>query len=241
LVGHAARRSSDVLGEHVTQGMIDEINNCLAGSGSIYDPDSACIRLAKIFERRACEDNCLTAARADNVVSGSSGDSSLPATVSRLATLQPGYELLATARSLEKSGQQAEALATYLQAASITPDEPRILGSLGLAYLRAGQLQPARLHLQKAVKLQPDYYRTRMGLGYLYLQQGKIGQAKNQLASSVSLLPVPENLFLLAEAKEQDGDLAAARALYQLVVESDRASKLGLTSASRLAEMAGAR
>ncbi len=151
----------------------------------------------------------------------------------------PGYKLLADAREFESSNDQAQAIATYLQAASITPDEPRILGSLGLAYLRAGQLQPARLHLQKSVKLQPDYYRTQMGLGYLYLQLGKIRLANEALAVSVRMLPVTENLFLLAEAREKSGDTEGGMLLYQLVVESDRDSKLGRTSVNRLAQSAG--
>ena len=121
----------------------------------------------------------------------------------------------------------------------MTPDEPRILRALGMAYLRAGQLQSARLHLQKAVKLQPDYYRSRMGLGYLYLQTGKLHLANQSLAESVGLLPVTENLFLLAEAREQSGDLKAALSLYKVIVDSDPDSKLGRSSASRLEQSAG--
>ena len=138
------------------------------------------------------------------------------------------------AKSANKPGKSTIVLA------ATTPDEPRILGSLGMAYLRAGQNQAARLHLQKSVKLQPDYYRTQMGLGYLYLQKGKFRQANQALAMSARLLPVSENLFLLAEAREKSGDVEGAILLYQLVVESDRHSKLGRTSASRLAKSAGA-
>ncbi|MDH3453637.1 MAG: tetratricopeptide repeat protein, partial [Desulfuromonadales bacterium] len=89
--------------------------------------------------------------------------------------------------------------------------------------------------------LQPEHYRTQMGLGYLYLQMGRYDQANQALASSVRLLPVTENLFLLAEAREKSGDLEGAKSLYRLVVESDGSSKLGRTAASRLASSAGAK
>jgi len=108
-----------------------------------------------------------------------------------------------------------------------------------MAYLRAGQLQSARLPLQKAVKLQPDYYRSRMGLGYLYLGKGQLRQASQELAESVALLPVTENLFLLAEVREKSGDLKEALALYTMIVKADPDSKIGRSSASRLAQATG--
>jgi tetratricopeptide (TPR) repeat protein len=77
-----------------------------------------------------------------------------------------------------------------------------------------------------------------MGLGYLYLQLGKISQANEALASSARMLPVTENLFLLAEAREKSSDIDGAMALYRLVVESDQNSKLGRTAAGRLASPA---
>jgi hypothetical protein len=66
-----------------------------------------------------------------------------------------------------------------------------------------------------------------------------VRKAKDKLAASVKLLPVTENLFLLAEAMEKSDDLSGARSLYQLVAESDRFSKLGRTAVSRLKAMAG--
>jgi tetratricopeptide (TPR) repeat protein len=230
LAGHAYDNSA-------TQGMNEAVGDLLSGTVSQYDPDAADIRLASLFEKTACKKDCLRSILDSGA--GNAGTSELPASVKRLAELQPGYELLTMARAFEKQGDEAQAIATYLQAAAVTPDEPRILRALGMAYLRAGQLQSARLHLQKAVKLQPDYYRSRMGLGYLYLQTGKLHLANQSLAESVGLLPVTENLFLLAEAREQSGDLKAALSLYKVIVDSDPDSKLGRSSASRLEQSAG--
>ena len=222
-----------------TRSMVEATRDLLSVSDSIYDPDSAAIRLARIFERQACVQECLALAQSFATSVDKSDFSQLPESIKRLASLQPGYDLAAAARQLEKDDGQAKAIALYLQAAATTADEPRILGALGLAYLRAGQLQPARLHLQKAVKLQPNYYRTQMGLGYLHLQLGQFRQSNQALARSVSMLPMTENLFLLAEAREKSDDVEGAMLLYRLIVETDRNSKLGRASVSRLEKRAG--
>lgn len=232
----ALRLSNRIYEDRVARSMVMATEEVLSAASALYDPDSAEIQLARLFKQARCERDCLTSIRLSARQTGDPASSGLPGSVKRLSALQPGYEMLATAQEFEKIDNHAEAIATYLQAAATAPDEPRILGSLGLAYLRVGQLQPARLHLQKAVELQPDYYRTQMGLGYLYLQLGKYGQANQALAASVRMLPVTENLFLLAEAREKSGDIKGAMLLYRFVVESDRSGKLGRTAASRLAQ-----
>ena len=223
--------------DYATREMNEAMTKQLAGQDSKYDPDATDIRLARLFKEAACEEECLALNRATRT--GKSDATKLPDSVRRLATLRPGYELLSKARDFEKQGDEAQSIATYLQAATATPDEPRILRALGMAYLRAGQLQSARLHLQKAVKLQPDYYRSRMGLGYLSLKKGHLRQASQELAESVSLLPVTENLFLLAEVREKSGDLKEAMALYTIIVNADPDSKLGRSSGRRLAQATG--
>ena len=202
---------------------------------SLYDPESGSIRLARIFARKPCAESCLTSSLPSSV----SRPGTLPESIRLLKDLQPAYALLEEARQLEKANKPAQAITLYLEAATMAPDEPYILGALGTAYLRAGELQTARLNLQKAVRLQPDYYRTRMGLGYLYLQQGQVSKANDELAESVRLLPVTENLFLLAEAREKGGDVAGGMSLYRLIVDKDPQSKLGRTAASRLARAKG--
>ncbi|MGK2908003.1 MAG: tetratricopeptide repeat protein [Desulfuromonadales bacterium] len=238
LLVYAVRLSNNVYEGHITHSMAEATEAFLSASSHRYDPESAEIRLARLFEQDPCEQSCLAPFRSVGVESGKADSAALPDSIVRLSKLQSGYELLAEGQKLEKLDDQAKAIATYLQAAATTPDEPRILGTLGLAYLRAGQMQPARLHLQKSVKIQPEYYRTRMGLGYLYLQLGQISQANDALASSARMLPVTENLFLLAEAREKSGDIDGAMLLYRLIVESDQNSKLGRTAAGRLARPA---
>ncbi len=240
ILDRAAQLADDIYRKPVSRSMAETTDQVLSAAGSVYDPDAAAIRLARLYAKQPCEQSCLTAVRESPVMTGRTESTALPASIRRLAGLRPGFELLASAREYEQRDDLGKAIAVYLQAAATTPDEPYILGALGLAYLRAEQLQPARLHLQKAVALQPDYYRTLMGLGYLSLQQGKYQQANEILADSVRLLAVAENLFLLAEAREKSGDTHGAMALYRLVAESDPYGKLGRSAAARLVPTAGA-
>jgi tetratricopeptide (TPR) repeat protein len=240
LLHYAAQLAGGVYRERMSRSMVETAGQVLSAKDSVYDPEAPAIRLARLFARNPCGQGCLAPALSGLAPVDRQGLHALPESVRRLAGLQPGFELLASARESEQRDDQGKAIATYLQAAAKTPDEPYILGALGLAYLRAEQLQPARLHLQKAVALQPDYYRTLMGLGYLSLQQEKYKQANEILADSVRLLAVAENLFLLAEAREKSGDTQGAMALYRLVAESDRYSKLGRSAAARLVPTAGA-
>jgi tetratricopeptide (TPR) repeat protein len=239
LLSYAEQLSNRIYRTKTTRSMVELTERVLTEAEALYDPESATIRLARLFQREACDRECLAAASLGQSLAPSARTSGLPQSIRRLTELRPAYALLASAREFEESGDHRRAIATYLQAAAAAPDEPQILRALGLAYLRAGQLQPARLHLQKAIKLQPDYYRSLMGLGYLSLQLGDVQQASRLLTDSVRLLAIPENLFLLAEVREKTGDAKGAMALYQLVVEADPSGKLGQTSASRLADAAG--
>lgn len=238
LLSYATRSSYDPLAGRTNREVAGAVDEFFAKRESIYNPEAASIRLARYFEGRGCQDDCLEISR-EFKSAGFDTKQPLPESFMRLKELKGGFELLALARDAEKKGKRAESIATYLQAATKAVDQPRILRALGMAYLRSGDAKSASLHLKKAAKLQPDYYRTQMGLGYLYLQQGEVDSAKDKLAASVKLLAVTENLFLLAEAMEKSDDLAGARSLYQLVAETDRFSKLGRTAASRLKETSG--
>lgn len=240
LLRETVRLSGGASLARASHAMVEATGEVLAGEDSLYDPEAAGIRLARLFEGQACERECLARARDASFAGGVADSAGLPASITRLAMLQQGYELLGKARGKELAEDQGQAIALSLQAAAVAPDEPQILGALGLSYLRAGEVQQARMHLQKAVRLQPGYYRTLMGLGYLFLQEGQLGLANQSLAESVRLLAVPENLFLLAEAREKSADTEGAMMLYRLVAAADRNGKLGRTAASRLTRPGGA-
>lgn len=228
LITRAGRQSEALYQGHINAGLARATREFLSGNSVEYDPAAADIRLAQYFAEHPCGD-CLPATS-----TGRSSPEVLPASLSTLKSFQGGYLALNRAAELEKSGALREAIAAYLQAATLSPDQPKILGALGLAYLRAGQAQPARLHLEQAVRLQPGYYRTQMGLGYLFLQSGQLQRANAALAESVRLLPQLENLFLLAEARQKSGDASGAESLYRFIISKDRTGKLGRSAAERL-------
>ena len=148
-----------------------------------------------------------------------------------------GYELFETAKRREQAGDLPGAISVYLQAATAAPDQPQILTGLGLAYLLAGDLRSARVHLQKAVRLQPAYYLSRMGLGYVDLQLKRYAEAISDLEQSVKLLPIVRNRFLLAESYDKNGQPEAAIPLYQAVAQANEHGKLGRAAAQRLQEL----
>lgn len=155
----------------------------------------------------------------------------------RLRGNVPGFVLYDEARALERGGRLREAVATYLRAAAAAPDESLILAALGTAYLQAGDLASARLHLAKAVALDQRYYYSRMGLGYVHLQQGGTASAIVELEESLRLLPSQRAAFLLAEAYEKEGKIPTARQFYRAVAEADSRGKLGKFAAQRLLEL----
>jgi len=162
------------------------------------------------------------------------GDGEFHQALRRLRANLPGFALYDEARALERGGRLREAVATYLRAATTAPDESIILAALGTAYLQAGDLGSARLHLAKAVALDQRYYYSRMGLGYAHLQQGVAVAAIAELEESLRLLPSQRAAFLLAEAYEKEGKIPAAREFYRAVTEADPRSKLGKFAAERL-------
>lgn len=165
------------------------------------------------------------------------GDGEFHQALKRLRANLAGFVFYDEARALERGGQLREAVATYLRAATAAPEESIILSALGTAYLQAGDLGSARLHLAKAVSLDQRYYYSRMGLGYAHLQQGGTAAAIAELEASLRLLPSQRAAFLLAEAYEKEGKIAAAREFYRAVAEADSRSKLGKFAAQRLLEL----
>lgn len=165
------------------------------------------------------------------------GSANLAELLSGLQQDRPGYELFEVAKRREQSGDLPGAISVYLQAATAAPDQPQILTGLGLAYLLAGDLRSARVHLQKAVRLQPYYYLSRMGLGYVDLQLKRYAEAIDDLEQSVKLLPIVRNRFLLAESYQENGQPEAAIPLYQAVAQIDEHGKLGRAALQRLQAM----
>ncbi len=151
-----------------------------------------------------------------------------------LTLTRQGYSSFDMAKKLEQEGQLAEAINLYHHALLEAPNEALILCHLGLAYLRSEDLVPARRYLIKAINLQNDYYQSHLALGYVYLQKQQHAKALQQLETGFKLLPTLEGGYLLAEARENVGDLQGAIQLYRAVAKVDSTTKLGRNAAERL-------
>jgi len=165
---------------------------------------------------------------------GRSSETDFNVAVDSLRQLEGGYALYDRGRQLEQQGLVAEAIESYHGALLLAPDEPLILASLGLSYLRNEDTVPARRYLLKSVNLQGDYAQSRLGLGYVYSQKWQYAQALSHLEKSMELLPTVEAAFLLADAQQNVGQKVKARDLYLIVASADRSGKLGQLAETRL-------
>ena len=84
-----------------------------------------------------------------------------------------GLGLIAGAR-----GQYAQAADDFSRAAKLAPTDPRILGDLGYARLRAGDPAGARVPLGQAAELAPDNPKVLANLALLLLVEGDAVKAQ---------------------------------------------------------------
>jgi len=73
--------------------------------------------------------------------------------------------------------QQAQAIAEYEKAVSLSPNDYRFWMSLGTAHEQAGDLAKAELALRRAVALAPAYAYPHWFLGNLFLRNGRYDEA----------------------------------------------------------------
>lgn len=157
--------------------------------------------------------------------------------ITGLRSMQQGYTLYDQARKLEEQGQLSRAIAGYLQAATVAPDQALILTALGTAYLKADDLTAGQQHLSRAVQIDGQYYRSRMGLGYLLFEQEDYPRAVRELEASMALLPTLQGAYLLASAYEGNRQIGQAVEMYRAVVKAAPDSRLGKAAAEHLKEL----
>ncbi|ABA88461.2 peptidase lipoprotein, M48 family, TPR domain-containing [Syntrophotalea carbinolica DSM 2380] len=157
--------------------------------------------------------------------------------VSGLRQSSKGYELYDQARQQEQQGHVSQAIATYLQAATVAPDQALILTGLGMAYLHARDVRAARPHLARAVQLDGNYYLSHLGLGLVYLELDDESAAISHLEKSMNLLPTDRGGYLLAMGHEKQGRIAKAADLYRQIAEAYPQSKIGQAAARKVAEL----
>jgi tetratricopeptide (TPR) repeat protein len=85
--------------------------------------------------------------------------------------------------------QQAQAIAEYEKAASLSPNDYRYWTSLGTAYEQAGESAKAEHALKRAVELAPSYAYPRWYLGNLLVRNGRYDEAFAELRLASSAEP----------------------------------------------------
>jgi tetratricopeptide (TPR) repeat protein len=88
---------------------------------------------------------------------------------------------------LLNQNQPQQAVPYLLQAAAISPLEPRVHEQLGKTYERLNQLAKAQLEFERAVELDPQNARLHYVLGKVYQKQGLMGKAKLEFDRSATL------------------------------------------------------
>lgn len=120
-------------------------------------------------------------------------------------------------------GRDADAAASFTQAAAIDPTAWQARYALALMYLESGQPRSAVAPLMEAVAIVPDDGDVRLALASAYDQ---LGQAAEALAAARAALPRLANADLQAHARViagralyLQGDYAAADAEFAMVVQ----------------------
>ncbi len=122
--------------------------------------------------------------------------------------------------------QQAQVIAEYEKAASLSPHDYRFWMSLGTAYEQAGDPAKAEQALKRAVTLAPSYAYPRWYLGNLFLRNGRYDEAfaELRLASEADSELRPQQFNLMWQIYSDDpealknavGQSAGARATFAL-------------------------
>src|SRR5262249_22200974 len=88
-----------------------------------------------------------------------------------------------------KAERYLEAVRKLEQAARQAPDNPVLWGSLGLAYERLNEVDPAIVAFQRALALTPGNPKIYLNLGLLYSRKGDLSKALDFYRKSLELNP----------------------------------------------------
>ncbi len=125
------------------------------------------------------------------------------------------------------TGDWANAIACFLEAATLVPDNQTVLRNLSNAYqayaaqlVEGGDYATAAQHLESALKIDPENPLPVIQLGSYFLRMSLVQDAIARLEEAILL--APENLDaheLLGDAYYQDNDLPAALAQWEFVAD----------------------
>ncbi|HCY85477.1 MAG TPA: pilus assembly protein PilF [Desulfobacteraceae bacterium] len=95
-------------------------------------------------------------------------------------------------------GNNTAALAKFIDAEKLTPDDPYLQNSLGIAYMRKNEYTLAEEAFARALSLKPDFTEARNNIGAAYLMQEKWETAITQFNEVLKDLTYPTPHYPLA-------------------------------------------
>ena len=107
-------------------------------------------------------------------------------------------------RQLLARGELSAAERELRKAVELSPEDPEVLGLLGVALGMQQKLQEADLYLQKALRLDPTDSATRRNLAWNQFELGQLAQAKNNLAQVLKEKPHDSAAILVMGMVEEE-------------------------------------
>ncbi len=116
------------------------------------------------------------------------------------------------------------ALVELTEAEKLTPDDPKVLNSLGLAYFKKNKHELAEQKFLKAVSIKPGFSEARSNLGLDYMAMGRWDDAIQQLKMVVDDIFYPDQeiaMINLGRAYYGKGDYSSALSIFRSAVASN--------------------
>ena len=109
--------------------------------------------------------------------------------VGEMASDERALDLINRGNDLLAQGNTEGALAAYLEALTLTPEDEDLHYNLGIAYARAGKPEEAEKHYREALRIFPDYPEVHNNLGNLLVQANRLTEAVEHFNEAIRLLP----------------------------------------------------
>lgn len=128
------------------------------------------------------------------------------------------YESIA---SLKIIGADAQALASYFQAAQKSPNDPSPYLAASRVSLLSNKAEDAKKYLDQALVLKPDYSDALFLSAQLEVQQGNLKNGISRLEQAASSAPSAQAFFQLGLLYIQDNNLNSARFAFEQLVKAN--------------------
>ncbi len=103
---------------------------------------------------------------------------------------------------LRQQKRPKEAIREYKKALKILPDNPGLLYNIAIAYLEAGEIDNAKIYLNRLFKVAPEFYKTNevvcYNIGMLYYKSNEVDKAIKFMKEALKINPYysPAKKFL---------------------------------------------